>query len=192
MKRFTQLALLLVALGVQGTSSQALLETPPTWGDSSDGLRMGVAGRRSVPSSDGEFTLALQNTGSRDFVVNLGLMLANGKAMFPTAVRLALTDPAGKSRELKFLDPRVAGRVDDFTVALRGGAMYAFPVSLDQYWSEATKEFGLKLTPGRYRILAQFDGTGARIPNLDMKGVALLNFWKGTVRSSVFEFEVTQ
>ena len=185
------LLLLLVALGVQGASSQPLLEAPPTWGQSIDGLRMGISGGRSVPSSGGQFTLAFQNTGSRDFVVNLGLMLANGRAMFPTAVRLALTDPAGKSRELKFIDPRVAGRLDDFTVALRGGALYAFPVSLDQYWSEATKEFRLKLTPGRHRISAQFDGTGARIPNLDMKGVALLNFWKGTVRSGVFEFEVT-
>jgi hypothetical protein len=53
---------------------------------------------------------------------------------------------------------------------------------------EAKKKFGLTLTPGRYRISAQFDGTGARIPNVDMKGVALLNFWKGTVRSRVFEF----
>ena len=144
-----------------------------------------------MPSSGGEFTLALQNTGPFDFIVNLGLMLANGKVMFPTAVRLALTDPAGKSRELKLLDPRVAGRLDDFTVALRGGAMYAFPISLDQYSSESTKEFGLKLTPGRYRISARFDGAGARIPNVDMKGVALLNFWKGSVRSSVLEFEVT-
>lgn len=88
MKRSTSLALLLVTLGVQGTSSQSLLETPPTWGQSVDGLRMGIAGGRRVPSSGGEFTLALQNTGSRDFVVNLGLMLANGKEMFPTAVRL--------------------------------------------------------------------------------------------------------
>ena len=190
MKRLTSLAVVFVALGVQGTSSQSPLETPPTWGQSIDGLRLGIAGGRNAPSSGGEFTLALQNTGSRDFVVNLGLMLANGQVMFPTAVRLAITDPAGKSRELKFIDRRVAGRVDDFTVALRGGAMYAFPVSLDQYWSEATKEFGLKLTPGRHRISAQFDGTGAKIPNPDMKGVALLNFWKGTVRSGVFEFPV--
>ena len=102
MKRFTLLALLLVVLGVRGTSSQSPLETPPlAWGQSIDGLRMGIAGGKSVPSPGGEFTLALQNTGSRDFVVNLGLMLANGKVMIPLAVRLALIDPAGKSRELK-------------------------------------------------------------------------------------------
>jgi hypothetical protein len=29
------------------------------------------------------------------------------------------------------------------------------------------------------------------VGNVDMRGVALLNFWKGTVRSSVVEFEVT-
>ena len=63
-------------------------------------------------------------------------MLANGKVMFPAAVRLVLTDPAENTRELQFFDRRysvIAGRLDDFTVALRAGATYVFPVSLDQY-----------------------------------------------------------
>lgn len=176
----------------QRTTSQSLLDAMPhTWGQSVDGLRIGIAGARTVPSSGAEFNIALQNTGPRDFVVNLGIMLANGKVMFPWAVRLALTDPTGNSRELEIPIPRVAGRVDDFTVALRVGATYAFAVSLDEYWSEATKEFRLKLTPGRYRISAWFDGNGAMVGNVDMKGVAFLNFWKGTVRSGVLEFEVT-
>jgi hypothetical protein len=117
------------------------------------------------------------------------MMLANGKAMFPSAVRLALADRAGNSREL-IIAPRVTGRVDDFMVALPVGATYAFAVSLDQYWSEGTKGLGLKLTPGRHRISASFVGNGAMTGNVDMKGLALLNFWQGTVRSSVVEFEV--
>jgi hypothetical protein len=192
MKTAASLVIVLIASGVQGTTFQSPIDAiPHAWGQSVDGLRIGIAGAPTVPSSGAGFNIALQNTGSRDFVLNMGMMLANGKVMFPTAVRLALTDPAGNSRELKFLEPRVSGRVDDFTVALPVGATYAFPVSLDQYWSEATREFGLTLAPGPHRVSARFYGNGAMVANADMRGVALLNFWNGTVRSSVVEFDVT-
>jgi hypothetical protein len=191
MKFAASLVVVLIAFGVQRTTSQSLLdEMPHTWGQSVDGLRIGIAAGSRVPSSGAKFNIALQNTGHSDFVVNLGMMLANGKAMFPSAVRLALTDPAGNSREL-IIAPRVAGRIDEFMVALPVGATYALAVSLDQYWSEGTKGLGSTLTPGRHRISASCVGNGAMAGNVDMKGLALLNFWKGTVRSSVFEFEVT-
>jgi hypothetical protein len=193
MKTVASLVIVLIAFGVQRTTSQSLLdEMPHKWGQSVDGLRIGIAAGSKAPSSGAKFNIALQNTGHSDFVVNLGMMLANGKAMFPSAVRLALTDPAGNSHDLKIGPIRVAGRVDDFMVAMPVGATYAFAVSLDQYSGEATREFGfLKLTPGRHQISASFDGNGAMAGNVDMKGVALLNFWKGTVRSSVVEFELT-
>jgi len=132
--------------------------------------------------------VALQNTSNADFVVNLGSMLANGKVMWPQAVRLVLTDATGHTRELHFFDrryPVIAGRIDDFIVALRAGATYSFPVSLDQYLSPA-----MKLGPGRYRIAARFEGHGAMSLNLDTPGIGLMNFWKGTVQSDTLEFEV--
>jgi hypothetical protein len=108
---------------------------------------------------------------------------------------LTLTDPAGTTRELDFSDrryPGVAGRVDDFTVALRAGSSYLLRVTLNQYWSQATKEFELKLAEGRHQIRARFQGQGAESANLDMQGVALLNFWRGTVHSNALEFEVSK
>jgi hypothetical protein len=81
--------------------------------------------------------------------------------------------------------------LDDFTVALRAGAAYEFPVSLDQYWSESTKEFGMKLGAGRYRIQARFQGRGASYLNGDTPGIGLMNFWKGTAQSNTLEFEVS-
>src|SRR5262249_48858978 len=147
---------------------------PPTaraWGPSSDGLRIAISTTSApVPSNSAEFLISIQNVSNTDFVVNLGFMLANGKVMFPEAVRLVLTYPAGNTRELHFFDrryPAIAGRLDDFTVALRAGAAYEFPVSLDQYWSESTKEFGMKLGAGRHRIQARFEGRGASFVNLD-------------------------
>jgi len=43
------------------------------------------------PSTSPEFLISIQNISTRDFVVNLGFMFANGKVMFPEAIRLSLT-----------------------------------------------------------------------------------------------------
>ena len=120
-------------------------------------------------------------------------MLGNGKVMFPTAVRLILTDLAGKTRELEFFDrryPGVAGRVDPFTVSLRAGSIYVLRTSLNQYVIPATNNFDVKLASGRNRIAARFEGQGVEGGNSDMRGVALLNFWKGTAQSNTVEFDV--
>jgi hypothetical protein len=192
MKRLALSAVLLITFGAAGASSQSPPEAPAAWGRSVEGLRIGILGPRTVTSARTEFIIGLQNTGSSDFIVSLGHMLGNGKVMSPTALRFTLTDTAGKNpRELHFMVFGISGRMDDFIVALRRGAMYTMPTSLQEYGSETTKEFRMTLMPGRYRILARFEGKGATYVNLDMPGVALLNFWKGTVQSSAFEFEVT-
>jgi hypothetical protein len=167
------------------------------WGPVSGGLRMAISSIISgnLPREHTAFYVAIQNVGDADIVLNLGQMLANGKVMFPKAIRLTLTDAQGKTRELHFSDKRypvVAGRVDDFTVALRSGSIYALRVSLDQYWSPETKEYVLTLSDGRYRISARLEGQGAKSVNIDMQGIALMNFWKGTVQSNSFEFEVRE
>ena len=174
-----------------------MLAGPQVWGPSTNGLRIGISpvisGR--LPPVGAQFYVGLQNTGDSDFVVNLGTMLANGQVMFPDAVRLTLTDPAGQIRQLQVSDrrhPVVAGRVDAFTVALRSGATYVLRVSLDQYVSPHSKEVRVKLGDGRHRISARFEGLAAERANLDMQGVAMLNFWKGTVQTDDLEFEVSQ
>jgi len=91
---------------------------------------VGAEHRRSSDRHiDDSHNAAIDQPGVSDFdsehqqgglVLNLGSMLANGKVMFPEAVRLSLTDPAGYARELHFFDrryPGIAGRVDDFIVA---------------------------------------------------------------------------
>ena len=186
----------ITAIGLLTPSSrQAPVMAGQAWWERNGGLRIGIVdvNRDSASSADMQFEVALENIGASDFVVNLGHMLANGKVMFPSSVRLVLTDPSGQTRELQYFDrkyPGVAGRVDDFTVALRVGSVYTIRATLDHYWSPSTKEFGVTLTRGRYRILARFQGEGARTTNLDMPGLALMNFWKGTVQSNPLEFVV--
>jgi hypothetical protein len=109
----------------QRVSPQSSLPASRAWGPSSDGLRIAIlATSTPVPAISAECLISIQNISDTD-VVNLGWMLANGKVMFPSAIRLFLTDPAGDTRELQFFDrryPAVVGRIDDFTVALRAGA----------------------------------------------------------------------
>ena len=175
---------------------QAPLMAGQALGEPNGGLRIGISAvnRDSASSADVQFDVTLENTGTADFVLNLGCMLANGRVMFPSSVRLVLTDPSGRTRELEYFDrkhPAVLGRIDDFTVALRAGSVYTIRATMDHYWSPSTKEFGVTLTSGRYRILARFQGEGARTTNLDMPGMALMNFWKGTVQSNPLEFVVS-
>ena len=196
MKPITLFLAVSVVIGAPGSSSQLMFPSSQATGPSSRGLRLEVSpvGSGDLPATGAEFYVALENTADSDFVVNLGQMLANGKVMFPSAIHLTLIDPAGRTQDLDFSDPKypgVAGRMDDFTVALRSGSIYALRVSLNQYWSPTTKTFAPKLGAGRHRIAARFEGQGARTVNLDMQGAALLNFWKGTVESNVVAFVVS-
>jgi hypothetical protein len=191
--RKAQIALSLALVSVAELPAQTARESI-MWGSPSNGLRIGIAAvSPTVPSERAGFVISLQNMGTNDFVLNLGSMLANGRVMFPDAVRIVLTTADGASRELTFIDrryPAIAGRIDDFIVSLRGAATYDLPVTLDQYWNVDTKDYLVKLKPGRHRIAARFEGRGATHVNGDMPGVKLLNFWRGPVESGVLQFDV--
>ncbi len=120
-------------------------------------------------------------------------MLANGKKQYPNAIVLTLVDARGKSRRLDLREPWfVAGRVDPLVLPLPTGAAFSILVDLDKYWPAASKEFDYKLKPGSYSIEAQFTGRGVRQQeaNLDVKGIALMPYWTGTVTSNRQPFEV--
>jgi hypothetical protein len=115
----------------------------------------------TVPNRGAEFYVAFQNVGDKDVVLNLGAMLGNGAVQWPEAVRLMLTDPQGNSRELHFVDrryPAIAGRLDDFIVALRTGAIYILRLNVEQYWGPDPAPLRA-LGDGHYRIASQFEGS---------------------------------
>jgi len=98
MSRSALFVVLAITLAIpQEASSQAL-------GSSADGLRIGIsAATETVPAQGAKFIVALQNTSNADFVLNMGVMLANGKVMHPAAVRLLLTErKLGNTRELRY------------------------------------------------------------------------------------------
>jgi hypothetical protein len=61
-------------------------------------------------------------------------------------------------------------------------SVYSLRVTLDQYYP--------RLSSGHYRIVARFDGQGATTDNLDMPGLASMNFWKGALASNEVEVDV--
>jgi len=138
------------------------------------------------------FQVALRNAGEEDVILNLGIMLANGKVELPTRISFNVTDSTGKIRRFDFSDPRhgvVAGRVDDYIVPLRANSIYTLIIRSDQLWSPDSKDYGLKLAPGRYQITTQFEGSGAKAINIDMPGIKLMNFWSGKLQSNTIAIE---
>lgn len=162
------------------------------WGAPIDGLQMSITALNSSDMSVPAFQVALRNIGERDVTLNLGIMLANGKAQLPDRIRLSLMDAGGRIRELRFFDkryPAIAGRVDDYVVPLRAGSTYILTLSLDQFWSPDTKEFQLKLSRGKSQIVAHFEGGKARTDNLDTPGIKFMNFWEGDLDSNALAVE---
>jgi hypothetical protein len=162
-------------------------------GEAVNGLQMAIrldsrAGTRSgVPG----FRIDLHNAGPSDFVLNLGVMLANGKRQFANALVLTLTDALGKSRQLNLREPYVVfGRLDPLVLPLPVGSTFSVPVELNNYWAAASQEFDYKLMPGTHTIRVQFTGNGVSPVNADVQGLSLMPYWTGTLISNQLRFEV--
>jgi hypothetical protein len=167
-----------------------------SWGPLADGLRMSIARTRSsATATTVHFRLAIENAGERNAVLNMGLMMANGKVLLPTALFLTITDSQTVGRELRFFSPssttgpviRLTGKVDDYVVRLGPGATHTMTLDLGQYWAVATKQFPLKLSTGEHRVVARLVGRGTQYSK---GGMALLKFWTGTLQSNELTFYV--
>lgn len=94
------------------------------------GLRMTISLERTLGkhSKTPEFALELRNVSETDLILNLGVMLANGKRQYLTAVTFRLTEMPGKSRKLSLREPMlISGRVDPLIVPLPAGAKFFNP-----------------------------------------------------------------
>ncbi len=163
------------------------------WGEKLDGLRIGISQVRRPQYDKREkpqFHVALQNVGTKDLVLNLGIMLANGKEQYSTAVKLIFRDSNGKTYEFHNNMGRhggIAGRVDPFVVPLAVGCTYVLRVDFDNYWY-TSRGAPQSLPKGEYRAVAVFEGKAANFINLDMKGIRLMSYWTGTIKSKELLF----
>jgi hypothetical protein len=98
--------LMVVAAVCSPLSAQPIINPQQVWGDASDGIRMALSAAATTTSpSNAEFCLAFQNVGSKDALLNLGIMV--GGFQEPWAIGLILTDPKGQPRELLYRTNRV-------------------------------------------------------------------------------------
>jgi len=176
-------ALLLVSLSPFGPKAKAAEEP-------SSPLKISIVSLDAEQT--GVFRVDLENTGDKDLVLNLGMMLGNGRTLIPDAISLILVDSKGESRELLFSDPFIAGRLDDYIVPLRAGSKYSLRLSLDDYWCAKTNEFKITLQAGEYRIYAVLTAKGAQNVNSDMEGMQVMNFWTGTISSAPITVKVAK
>jgi hypothetical protein len=165
--------------------------SPQTWGETVSGLQLTIYldHAERVQSKAPNFRVELRNAGENDVILNLGSMLANGKKQYPDAVVLTLVDSQGKSRPLELQGPfYVAGRVDPLVLPIPVGSTFSIPVDLNKYGPP-----DYKLKPGIYSLEAQLTGKGVsqQEANLDVKGIALMPYWKGTVTSNQLRFEIS-
>jgi hypothetical protein len=140
-----------------------------------------------------KFRIELQNIGARDLILNLGFTLSNGSKQYPGALVLMIIDPQGKSRQFDLKGPAgVAGRLDPLILSLPIGSKFSLPVDLENYWAAQSKEFEYKFQRGRYSIQACFTGKAVsqQEANLDVKGIALMPYWTGTVTSKPLPFDI--
>lgn len=163
------------------------------WGEELDGLRIGITQVHQLEQNDYDkprFNIALQNIGKKDLVLNLGIMLANGKEQYSTAVTLIFTDPNGKSYEFHNnigRHPGIAGRMDPFIVPLAVGGTYILRADFDNYWSVSAAGLPVPLPKGRYRAAAVFKDRAATFKQTGVYTQEL--YWNGTIKSKEIMFE---
>ena len=190
---------LIVAIGiclVAPLSRTALAQDPRGSGDSTAESRSNHLQLKLIrETTEGRFRAELRNAGDEALVLNLGMMLANGRMQYADRIHLLLTASDGKQLHLDRLDPpTINGRVDPMVVPLPPGAAMTLPIDLRNYIAPQENVWDLALTAGRYSLSAAYKGEGVsqRSANLDMKGIALMPFWTGDAVSPALRFTLTQ
>ncbi len=139
------------------------------------------------------FEVELSNIGNHDLVLNLGMMLGNGRRQYADAIHLVLRDTQNSIEVLDLKGPPVvAGRVDPFVVPLPKGARIILPINLVDFWAPKQKRIDIQLKPGRYYLTAEYRGQGVELSNLDMPGIKLMPYWLGIVDSIEDSFVVPE
>ena len=176
----------LVFAGLPGpVAGQPAASPQQAWGAATGALRMSIAAAEAGGGNAGvELRIAVQNVSPKDLVLNLGMMLANGSTLEPTAIGVQLTYPSGETREFPISRlGAIAGRIDDFIVGLPAGSTYVLTRTMERTPAGPWR-------PGRYRVTSRFEGKGPTFINLDTPGMRLVRFWTETVQSNTADFEV--
>jgi hypothetical protein len=154
-------------------------DAPPigyAWGQPEKGLRIGVAKITAATYSPSPFDLliAIENVSKDDVVLNLGLLIANGKQQYPNALSLFLTDPDGYVQKLPLGPVTMGGTIGPFVVPLSSGATYTLRCGLGSFAPAPS---------GPYRLAVGFEGKTIAKQKAYVGGQLLMPCWTGTLWS---------
>jgi hypothetical protein len=143
-------------------------------------------------ASPAHFRAELRNAGVQAVVLNLGMMLGNGREQYAERIRLLLTGAHGEQLHLEMTGPTtINGRVDTMVVPLPPGATFTLPIDLRNYNAWREKVWDLALPAGRYTLTAEYKGEG--VSQISANGdTALMPFWIGDITSPELAFTLTQ
>jgi hypothetical protein len=164
----------------------------PAWGASVEGLRLGVAVVEGA-TREQSVEITFENAGSQDALLNLGFMVGNGRTMVPHAIRLVVRGVTFGTCELEYADPRVThvgGRLDDLVVGLPRSGRYSVRLPLRDFWCGARKQWPMPWPDEPLHVFARFRGGPAVSVTLDMPGMRLMHFWRGTLESGAVTLRV--
>jgi hypothetical protein len=137
--------------------------------------------------------VAFENAGPQDALLNLGFMVGNGRTMVPQAIRFVVRGATFGTCELEYADRRVThvgGRLDDLVVGLLRSGRYTLRLPLRDFWCGARKQFPMRWPAEPLHVFARFRGGPAVSVNLDMAGMGLMHFWRGTLASGAVSLRV--
>jgi hypothetical protein len=129
--------------------------------------------------------VTLQNPGTADSAVVLGITLANGRVYLPTGIRVRVRRPADmREHEPLYNNPTRGGRVDSWVVPLPAGSSFTFLVPVRHFISPTTYTADFK------RFVAGGEGLDLRVV-LDARPIEfgpadmrLLRVWVGPLASN--------
>ncbi len=133
------------------------------------------------------FRVSLENRDRDDVFVNLGTVYDSGRCQHPDAIKLIMTDPRGRSKELIFAKSpghsHPNGETTPYLVPLPSGSDYSLNLNLREFSAAKGGDYEFRLVPGRYRLRAEFTGT---LP--ESSGVDARSFWTGSLHSKEMKF----
>ena len=162
-KRVQRVIILVAILLLLGGLSVAQEPNAKDWGSVANGLQMRISLDQAANEQFNvpRFRVELRNVGGKDLLLNLGSKSRDGRRQYLTAVSLVLVDAQGGSQwlELKRAVPVSDAGTETLALPLPVGAVFSFPVDLDDYRLATSKESAAqKLKPGTYLIAAHLKG----------------------------------
>jgi hypothetical protein len=182
--------LLLPGLRSQTATQETAAEASPAWGPAERGLKIGV--QRVLGGA--EILVHFKNVSTNDMALNLGIKLRNYEIEYPDAIQWRLTDSGGATHDFHYrIISSVRGQVEPFMARIPSGATYSLSFLSDNFVETRTGNRLSSLEPGRYDLMAKFEGLSVRAPDYtDAAGLSLMPCWTGNVWSAKVSISVPQ